>query len=533
MFQTIPIALPVLSEFDLYLFGEGNHYHLYDKLGAHVIEHGGRAGVLFAVWAPNAQRVSVVGDFNHWDGRRAPHAPARRAPGCGSFHAGPGRGDLYKYEIKSQLRPAAGHEGRPVRLLHGSCGPEPPRVCGDMTPLPVAGPGVDGRPAHSARPSTRPSTIYEVHLGSWRRVGPEGNRWLTYRELADAARPYVKRMGFTHIELLPITEHPFDGSWGYQVDRLFRRRPAASAPRGLSCTSSITATRTASASSWTGCRRISPRMHTAWAIFDGTHLYEHADPRMGEHPDWGTLIFNYGRNEVRNFLLTNALFWLDKYHIDGLRVDAVASMLYLDYSRKPGEWMPNEYGGNENLEAIAFLQRFNELVHASIPGVLTIAEESTAWPMVSRPTYLGGLGFSLKWNMGWMHDTLDYMSKDPIYRSYHHNSLTFSLIYAFSENFVLPFSHDEVVHLQRLAAEQDAGRRLAAVRQPARALRLHVAHPARSCCSWAASSASGTNGTTKATRLESAGLRPHRQLQHYVRDLNTFLREPALHEVDF
>jgi 1,4-alpha-glucan branching enzyme len=434
---------PVLGDLDLYLFGEGSHLHLYRHMGAHLVTLDGVAGVSFAVWAPNARHVSVVGDFNHWDGR-VHSMRVRHGVGVWElFIPGLGEGALYKYEIKAA-------DGS---LLPQKCDPYgfsaeiPPKTASVVYDLKDYAwndaKWMERRQSTVAREA--PMSIYEVHLGSWKRVPDEGNRSMTYRELADELGTYVKDMGFTHIELLPVHEHPFTGSWGYQPIGLYAPTSRFGSPDDF--------------------RWFVQRMHDQgigviidWvaghfptdvhglAQFDGTHLYEHADPRQGLHRDWNTLIFNYGRNEVTNYLYSNALFWLDEYHVDGLRVDAVASMLYLDYSREAGDWIPNRYGGNENLEAIAFLRRMNEVVYGEHPGAVTIAEESTAWPMVSRPVHLGGLGFGYKWNMGWMHDTLRYMSKDPIHRRYHHDDLTFGLLYAFHENFVLPISHDEVVH---------------------------------------------------------------------------------------
>ncbi len=434
---------PVLGELDVHLLAEGSDERAYEKLGARPREMNGVAGVAFAVWAPNARRVSVVGPFNDWDGRR--HAMRLRIE-CGVweiFIPGLKQGDLYKYEIKTRLGDLLPLKADP----YGLCAEKPPATASRVYDL--GGYRWEDEPWLSARGRAgardAPIAIYEVHLGSWRRKPDGTNRSLTYRELAEQLPAYVKEMGFTHIELLPVSEHPFGGSWGYQPIGLFAPTSRFGSPDDF--------------------RALVERCHAHgigilidWVPghfpsdlhglgdFDGTHLYEHADPRAGRHSDWDTLIYNYGRREVSNYLISNALFWLDQYHVDGLRVDAVASMLYLDYSREPGEWIPNVYGGNENLEAIAFFRRLNELVYAKAPGAITIAEESTAWPMVSRPTYLGGLGFGYKWNMGWMHDTLHYMSKDPVHRRYHHDNLTFGMVYAFNENFILPLSHDEVVH---------------------------------------------------------------------------------------
>ncbi len=432
---------PQLSDYDLHLFGEGKHWHAYRFLGAHMHQADGVSGVLFAVWAPEAERVSVVGDFNQWDGRRH---PMRVRGGSGVwelFIPGLSPGTLYKFELRHR---ASG-------TLHLKCDPYGRRFeLRPGTASIVTAPGdyvwQDGgwlAARAQADWAHQPLSIYEVHLGSWQRDAEGG--FLNYRELAHRLVEYVSRLGFTHIELLPVTEHPFDASWGYQTTGYFAPTSRFGAPddfryfvdychhHGIGVLLD-----------WVPGHF--PRDAFALARFDGSALYEHEDPRRGEHRDWGTLIFNYGRNEVKNFLLASAVYWLEEFHLDGLRVDAVASMLYLDYSRAPGDWVPNVHGGRENLEAIAFLRELNTVTHGQHPGTLMIAEESTAWPMVSRPVWLGGLGFSMKWNMGWMHDTLQYMSLDPVYRKHHHDRLSFGMLYAFTENFILPFSHDEVVH---------------------------------------------------------------------------------------
>jgi len=437
---------PWLGEMDLYLLREGTHLRSYDRLGAHLVSLSDIDGVVFAVWAPNASRVSVVGDFNQWDDRRH---PMRRHPGAGIweiFVPGLGAGERYKYAIR-----AANGDLLPMKADPFAFRAERPPATASIVwrndPHPWSDQAwVEAR--SRASPYAAPMTIYEVHLGSWRRRPDEGNRSLSYDELASTLIPYARDLGFTHIEMLPLAEFPFEGSWGYQ-------------PTGLFAPTSRFGTPDAFQAFVDSCHQAELGVLLDWvpghfpndphglAEFDGTKLYEHADPRRGVHRDWNTLVYNYGRTEVAEYLLTNALFWLDRFHIDGLRVDAVASMLYLDYSRNPGEWVPNIYGGNENLEAVAFLKRLNEICYARFSGISTIAEESTAWPMVSRPTFDGGLGFGFKWNMGWMHDTLSYMSEDPINRSYHHEKLTFGLLYAFTENFILPLSHDEVVHGKR------------------------------------------------------------------------------------
>jgi 1,4-alpha-glucan branching enzyme len=432
---------PVLGELDLHLLVEGNHLASYQKLGAHPIVHEGVEGIAFAVWAPNARRVGLVGDFNSWDGRRMPMR-RRHAGGLWEiFVPGLRPGHLYKYEL-------IGADGGLLPLKadpHAEQAEHPPGtasiVAAPSRHLWQDGSWLGERGRRQERDA--PIAIYEVHLGSWRRNDRGG--YLTYRELAEQLVSYVADLGFTHIEVLPVTEYPFDGSWGYQPISLFAPTSRFGAPDDFRAFMDA-------------CHRAGIGVLLDWvpghfptdahglARFDGTALYEHADPRQGMHRDWDTLIYNYGRREVANFLLASALYWLREHHIDGLRVDAVASMLYLDYSRNQGEWIPNAYGGRENLDAIAFLRRMNELVFGESTGATTAAEESTAWPMVSRPIYVGGLGFGYKWNMGWMHDTLDYMSHDPIHRKYHHHNMTFGLLYAYHENFILPLSHDEVVH---------------------------------------------------------------------------------------
>ncbi len=432
----------ILGQLDLHLFAEGQHWQLYDKLGAHLMEVDGAPGTCFHVWAPNAQRVSVVGDFNGWDGRRH---PMRKLLGCGVweiFLPGVNEGTHYKFEIK-QAHGAIVLKSDPFAFF-GQNGLSTASLVFDLHRYQWS--DAEWMEKRKAVETQRaPMSIYEVHLGSWRRKVEEGNRSLSYLELADQLIEYVCEMGYTHIEMMPFVEHPFEGSWGYQVTGYFAPTSRWGNPDELRHLIDRAHQRGIGVIlDWVPGHF--PKDQHGLAEFDGTDLYEHADPRLGEHMDWGTLIFNYGRNEVRNFLIANGLFWLDQYHIDGLRVDAVASMLYLDYSRQPGEWIPNVHGGRENLEAIYFLKRFNELAYERHPGIVTIAEESTAWPGVSRPTYLGGLGFGFKWNMGWMHDFLDYMSLDPIYRRFHQGAITFSLLYAFHEHFILVLSHDEVVH---------------------------------------------------------------------------------------
>nr|WP_254623815.1 1,4-alpha-glucan branching protein GlgB [Myxococcus sp. CA033] len=436
--------LPTLGEMDLYYAGEGRHERLWERMGAHLIHHNGTRGVSFAVWAPTAAGVSVVGDFNSWDGRL--HSMRRMgASGIWElFVPEVGEGARYKFEI----RPG---QGGP-RVLKSDPfafrAEVPPATASVVHDLGRYGWG-DGAWLESRTQKSdvahQPWSVYEVHLGSWRRVVEDGDRPMTYRELAPALAEYVKHMGFTHVELLPVSEHPYGGSWGYQVSGYYAPTARFGHPDDFRfMVDHLHQEGIGVIVDWVPGHF--PRDAHALGDFDGTALYEHADPRKGAQPDWGTLVFNFGRNEVRNFLIANALFWIEEYHIDGLRVDAVASMLYLDYSRKQGEWIPNRWGGRENEEAIQFLRELNDTVRRKHPGVVVIAEESTAWPKVSSPVSEGGLGFHFKWNMGWMHDTLSYFSKDPIYRQYHHNQLTFGLLYAFSEHFMLPLSHDEVVH---------------------------------------------------------------------------------------
>jgi 1,4-alpha-glucan branching enzyme len=523
---------PLLSEYDLYLIGEGTHYQTYEKLGAHVREMAGVRGVHFAVWAPNALRVSVVGDFNRWDGR-AHSMRSRGASGIWElFIPGLDTGLIYKFEIRSRFADLPILKADPCAFF-AELRPKSGSVVADLEGYRWG--DAEWMEMRAKRDwLAAPLAVYEVHLGSWRRLKNEGNRWLNYRELAAQLVPYVKRMGFTHVEFLPVMEHPFDASWGYQTIGYYAATSRYGPPADLMYL--IDRFHQAGIGvllDWTPAHF--PRDAHGLGMFDGTHLYEHADPRLGEHPDWGTFVFNYGRTEVQNFLLANALFWLDKYHIDGLRVDAVASMLYLDYSRKPGEWIPNEYGGRENLAAIALLKRMNELVHGRFPGALTIAEESTAWPMVSRPTYLGGLGFTLKWNMGWMNDTLGYFSLDPIYRKFHHNELTFSMLYAFTENFVLPLSHDEVTHgkgslLGKMSG--DDGQKFANLRL---LFGYFYSHPGKKLL-FMGSELAQRNEWWHEASLEWDLLEhePHRGVQRLVTDLNRlYAGEPALHEVDF
>ncbi len=527
-----PASRVGIPDTDLYLFGEGTHFRTYDHMGAHRIVLNGVSGVRFAVWAPNAERVSVIGDFNRWDGRTHPMQTLGASGIWVLFVPGLDLGDLYKFEIR----------GKGGFLAHKS---DPYAFSGELRPRTASRvwdvhayawkdqPWMDRRRSQ-AEPLNAPISVYECHLGSWKRVTDEGESFLTYHELANDLLPYVKGLGFTHIELMPITEHPYDGSWGYQTLGYFAATSRFGTPDDFKyfvdrCHQEGVGV----ILDWVPAHF--PKDPHGLAYFDGSHLYEHADPRKGEHMDWGTLIFNFDRNEVRTFLLSSAVFWADVFHIDGIRVDAVASMLYLDYSRKAGEWVPNAFGGRENLGAVSFLKHFNEIVHRECPGILTFAEESTAWPMVSRPVYLGGLGFGLKWNMGWMNDTLKYIEKEAIHRKYHHGEITFSLIYAFNENFILPFSHDEVVHGKRSMLDKMPGD----FWQKFANLRLLYAymwtHPGKKLlfmgCEFGQWSEwdSGNQLQWHLTQYE-----PHFKLRNLVRDLNRLHREiPALHELDF
>lgn len=520
---------PILTDFDFHLFNEGNHYRIYEKLGAHIIEHEGTKGVLYAVWAPNAKRVSVIGNFNRWDGRRNMMRNRGVSGIWELFIPGHTEGEIYKFEIKTQ----------DDRILEKA---DPYAFKAELRPKTASIVHQIGKykwndseymkRRDSQSHLAEPISIYEVHLGSWRRKN--GNEFLTYRDLADELVNYVSEMGYTHIELLPISEHPFDGSWGYQVTGYFAPTSRFGEPEDFcyfidKCHEKGIGV----IMDWVPAHF--PTDSFGLAQFDGTALYEHADPRKGFHKDWTTFIFNYGRNEVRNFLISNALFWLDYYHIDGLRVDAVASMLYLDYARNPGEWIPNDYGGNENLEAVYFLKRLNEQVYLEHPGVLMIAEESTAWPAVSRPTYLGGLGFCLKWNMGWMNDFLKYIEKDPIYRKYHHNNLTFSMIYAFTENFVLVISHDEVVHGKRAFISKMPGddwQKFANVRL---AVGFMFAHPGKKLL-FMGSEFGQWHEWNYQHSLDWHLLEwdRHRELQSYFKYLNhLYKNNSALYEIDF
>jgi 1,4-alpha-glucan branching enzyme len=517
-----------LTSLDKHLFAEGTHERVYEKLGAHVIEQDGKTGVHFAVWAPNAKTVNIIADFNDWDGSKTP----MKGDSSGiwtCFVPDVGYGTHYKYQIiatNGQVLDKSDPYGFGAEVR-----PKTASIVVDVDAYQWQDKAwMEQRKETQALDA--PISVYEVHLGSWMRN--EAGEFLTYQELADKLIPYIKDLGYTHIELLPIAEHPYDGSWGYQVVGYFAPTSRFGSPAEFQAF--VDACHQANIGvivDWVPAHF--PKDGHGLGYFDGTHLYEHADPRQGEHKDWGTYIFNFGRNEVQCFIFSNAVFWAEKYHIDGLRVDAVASMLYLDYSREEGEWVPNIYGGRENLEAIYVLKKFNEILHGLYPDILTFAEESTAWPQVSRPVYLGGLGFDLKWNMGWMHDTLEYISKDPVHRQYHHNQLTFSMLYAFNENFILPLSHDEVVHLKGSMIKKMPGDDW----QKFANLRAYYAfmygHPGKKLLfmggefgQWSEWNFAGT------LDWYAAEFPPHQGISNLVRDLNKLYNtEPALYEVDF
>ncbi|MGQ0560741.1 MAG: 1,4-alpha-glucan branching protein GlgB [Gemmatimonadota bacterium] len=521
----------ILTRDDIYLFNEGTHCALYEKLGAHAAERAGVAGTDFAVWAPNAERVSVIGDFNHWNKGAHPLEPNGSSGIWEGFIGGVGQGATYKYHIASRHMGYRVDKTDPF-AYHREVPPRTASIVWDLEYEWHDARWMQNR--HHANSLRSAMSIYEIHVGSWRRVPEDGARFLSYRELAEPLANYVSDLGFTHVEFMPITEHPFYASWGYQTTGYFAPTSRYGTPQDFMYLVDYLHQRDIGVIlDWVPSHF--PTDEHGLAYFDGTHLFEHADPRQGYHPDWNSYIFNYGRNEIRAFLLSNALFWIEKYHIDGLRVDAVASMLYLDYSRSAGEWIPNQFGGRENLEAISFLRRFNEEVYRAAPDTQTVAEESTAWPMVSRPTYVGGLGFGMKWDMGWMHDTLRYFSHDAVHRKWHHNSLTFRMMYAFNENFVLPLSHDEVVHGKGSLIGKmpgDAWQKFANLRllygymfaQPGKKL-LFMGGEIGQYREW-------NHDTSLDWHLLDFPL--HSGLQRWVRDLNhAYRRLPALHETDF
>ncbi|MDX8389127.1 MAG: 1,4-alpha-glucan branching protein GlgB [Mariprofundaceae bacterium] len=520
----------VLGNMDLHLIGEGNHFEKYRLMGAHVREHEGASGVSFAVWAPSADRVSVIGNFNHWDGREH-QMRVRGSSGIWEiFVPDLCEGETYKFEIRAKNQdvfektdPYA--QEMEVRPATASVVHNPKNYTWNDAEW------VADLPKKQA--ADQPMSIYEIHPGSWRRGG-DGSDYLSYREMAHQLVDYCQWMGYTHVELMPITEHPFDGSWGYQTVGYFAPTSRFGSPDDFRYLVDY-------------CHQHGLGVFLDWvpahfpkdshglARFDGTALYEHEDPRIGEHKEWGTYIFNFGRNEVRNFMTASALFWLDSFHIDGLRVDAVASMLYLDYDRDDGEWLPNEFGGRENLDAVEFLKQFNCLVHERFPGVVTMAEESTSWPMVSRPTYLGGLGFTMKWNMGWMNDTLSYFEHEAVHRSYHHGELTFSLVYAHTENFILPFSHDEVVHGKSSMAGKMPGDEWQQFANLRALYGYMFTHPGKKLQFMGIEYGQWQEWNfDQSLDWDQAGCMPHRGLQLMVRDLNhLYCNTPALHEIDF
>ncbi len=529
--HTVFYDFSLLSNDDLYLFNEGSHFHLYEKMGAHKASHDGIEGIYFAVWAPDAEKVCVMGDFNAWNKDSHQLRPKGQSGIWEGFIPNLGAGAAYKYHIQSRYAGYRVEKADPF----GFFSEVPPKTASVVWDLSYDWHDQDWMNHRGDKNRTEaPMAIYEVHLGSWMRVAEEGNRPLSYRELAPKLAEYAGNMGFTHVQFLPVMEHPFYGSWGYQCVGYFAPTSRYGQPQDFMYLIECLHQRGIGVIlDWVPSHF--PSDEYGLGFFDGTHLFEHSNPSQRIHPDWDSLIFNYGRNEIRSFLISSALFWLDKYHVDGFRVDAVASMLYLDYGRNEGEWIPNKYGGKENIEAIDFLRRFNQEVYKGYPQVQTVAEESTAWPMVSRPTYVGGLGFGMKWDMGWMHDTLEYMSKDPVHRPYHHNKLTFRMLYAFHENFILPLSHDEVVHGKgSLLAKMpgDDWQKFANLRllfgymyaQPGKKL-LFMGGEFGQWSEW-------YHETSLDWHLLDYPL--HAGLQRWVGDLNrAYQNEPALHQLDF
>ncbi|HEY6291750.1 MAG TPA: 1,4-alpha-glucan branching protein GlgB [Terriglobia bacterium] len=516
---------------DVHLFNEGTHYRLFDKLGARSLALNGVQGTYFAVWAPNAERVTVMGDFNFWD---RSNRPLEMLGGSGIWHgfvAGAVRGMKYKYFISSHYLGYQIDKADPVAFWNQ----EPPLTASVIWDLDYNwgdGAWMETRRDRNSRSAAL--SIYEVHLGSWMRSPDDPQRFLSYRDLASRLAEYCRATGFTHVELLPIMEHPYYPSWGYQITGYFAPTSRYGTPQDFMYFVDLLHQQGIGVIlDWVPSHF--PTDGHGLGYFDGTHLYEHADPRQGFHPDWKSFIFNYSRNEVRSFLLSSALFWLDLYHADGLRVDGVASMLYLDYSRQPGEWIPNEYGGRENLGTIEFLRHFNQAVYKEHPDVQTVAEESTAWPMVSRPTYVGGLGFGMKWDMGWMHDMLEYMSRDPVHRKYHHNYLTFRMLYAFTENFVLALSHDEVVHLKQSLLGKMPGDAWQVFANLRALFGYMYGQPGKKLLFMGGEFGQGREWNPEQSldwhQLEYP---PHRGVWQWVRDLNhAYASEPALHELDF
>ncbi len=518
-----------ITEYDQYLFRQGTHYRSYEKLGAHLGSYQGQEGARFAVWAPNAKRVSVAGDFNDYDAKRNSLICTGDSGIWEGFVPGVRNGDTYKYYIESKHHDYKGWKADPYAFFAEKPPLSASRVWNIFDYQWSDGDWMAGR--SQRRWHREPMNTYEMHLGSWKR--DENWQPLSYRRLAEELPRYLNEMGFTHVEFMPVTEHPFDGSWGYQTIGYFAPTSRFGTPQDfMYLVDELHRHGIAVILDWVPAHF--PRDDHGLNYFDGTHLYEHADPRQGYHPDWGSNIFNFGRTEVANFLLSSALFWFEKYHIDGVRIDAVASMLYLDYSRRDGEWLPNQWGGKENIEAISFLRRLNELIYSHHPGAFTIAEESTSWSMVSRPTSYGGLGFGFKWNMGWMNDTLSYMSKEPVHRAYHHNQLTFSMLYAFHENFVLPLSHDEVVHgkgslLQKMPG--DDWQKFANLRC---FLGYIYGHPGKKLLFMGSEIGEWDEWwNERQVHWENLQYPNHAGMQLWLKDLNHTLRnEPALYEVD-
>jgi len=530
--MSVNYGFSLLTDHDVYLFKEGNHFKLHEKMGSHIVTVNGEEGTFFAVWAPNAGRVSVIGDFNGWDGGAHPLKVREDSSGIWEgFIAGLERGTVYKYHIRSRKGGFEVDKGDPFAVRWET----PPRTASVVWDLDYEWSDSEWkRNRHKVNSLDGPFSIYEVHFGSWRKVPEEGERSLTYREAAVHLVDYVKAMGFTHIEFLPVMEHPFYGSWGYQTVGYFAPTSRYGTPQDfMYLIDQLHQNSIGVILDWVPSHF--PSDEYGLVYFDGTCLFEHADPKKGFHPEWTSYIFNHGRYEVRSFLISSGLFWLDRFHADGLRVDAVASMLYLDYARQEGEWIPNMYGGKENLEAISFIRRFNEVVYEHIPDTQTVAEESTAWPMVSRPAYVGGLGFGMKWNMGWMHDTLDYFDKNPVFRKYHQNQLTFSIWYAFFENFVLPLSHDEVVYgkgslLQKMPG--DEWQRFANLRL---LFGYMFGHPGKKLLFMGGEFGQWNEWYhERSLDWDLLAHSPHQGVQKWVQDLNRFYKsETALHELDF
>jgi 1,4-alpha-glucan branching enzyme len=523
-------VINLLSDDDVYLFNEGSHFRLYEKFGAHLVSAGDRTGTYFAVWAPDAEQVFVMGEFNGWNKTADGLHPKGNSGIWEGFFPDIGKGALYKYHIVSRFHAYRVDKADPFSIFNEI----PPKTASIVWDLDYAW-GDDEWMANRRHCNSldKPMAIYEMHLGSWRRVEHEGHRSLSYRELAPQLADYLQRLGYTHVELLPVMDHPFFGSWGYQITGYFAPSGNFGTPQDFMYLIDTLHRRGIGVIlDWVPSHF--PNDEHGLGFFDGTHLYEHADPRQGYHPEWKSYIFNYGRNEVQSFLISNALYWLDRYHVDGLRVDAVASMIYLDYARNDGEWIPNRYGGRENIEAISFLRRLNEAVYGYHPDVQTIAEESTAWPMVSRPSYTGGLGFGLKWDMGWMHDTLDYMHKEPVHRRFHQDKLTFRMLYAFHENFVLPLSHDEVVYGKGSLLDKMPGDDWQKFANLRAMLGYMYAQPAKKLLFMGGEFGQWREWTHD-TSLEWNLLQytPHAGVLKWVEDLNRFYRsEPALHELD-